>query len=149
MMSFSIPLYPPTMSLSPTPTISSASKSHFSLVVSESSTEPLRPRYLSPSTPHISKTPLMAFTRSKPTCTFETHGSTLFSVSDVCEVLVIEKAIWCFRLMGIGQNLLGSSIWLNQGRVMLVRLVQNTQMLFLSLIIQKIIAFMVVWLVEH
>ncbi|KAL0006577.1 hypothetical protein SO802_008079 [Lithocarpus litseifolius] len=145
MMSSLSPLYPLAMSLSPTPKISSASKSHFSLVALDSSTEPLSPRYLSPSTPHISKTPPpMAFTRSKPPCTFETHGSTLFSIGDIWEVLFIGKTIRCFRLMGIGQSLLGSSVWSDQGRVMLVRLVQNTQMLFLSLIIQKIIAFMVV-----
>ena len=98
-----------------------------------------------PSTPHISNTPPpMVFTRSKPPSTFKTHGSTLFSVSDVWEVLVIGKTIRCFWLMGIDQNLLGSSVWSDQGRVMLVCLVQNIRMLFLSLIIQKIIAFMVV-----
>ena len=83
-------LYPPTMSLSPTPTISSASNSHFSSAVSESSTEPPSPGYLSPSTPHISKTPSpMVFTRSKPPWTFETYGSTLFSMIELCGVVEV------------------------------------------------------------
>nr|POF23037.1 hypothetical protein CFP56_15520 [Quercus suber] len=52
---FSSPLYPPAMSLSPTPTISSASILHFSLAALESSTEPLSPRYLSPFNPSYIK----------------------------------------------------------------------------------------------
>ena len=55
MTSFPSPLYSLAMSLYPTPTIFLASKSHFSPAASDSSTEPLSSRYLSPSTSHISK----------------------------------------------------------------------------------------------
>ena len=55
MMLFPSPLYPPTMSLSPTPTISSASNSHFSLAASKSSTEPPSLGYLSPFNPSYIK----------------------------------------------------------------------------------------------